>query len=96
MTYRNALLGTHNFNGTQIIGFIQDWVSNGPLIKMGGNHNVRVESNCSVAISSLDEPVCGQKEEERLCDDDPKYAKCAEHLNDENIAKCFEGCVVRN
>ena len=26
MTYRSALLGTHNFNGSRIVGFIQDWV----------------------------------------------------------------------
>ena len=40
--YRNALLGTLNFNGTQIIGFIQEWVNNGPLIEIGGN-SVRVD-----------------------------------------------------
>ena len=57
MVYRNAVMGTLNFNGTQIIGFIQDWVSTGPLIKIDGNP-VRVDSSCSTAISSLDEPVC--------------------------------------
>ena len=96
MLYRNTLLGTHNFNGTEIIGFIQDWVNTGPLIKIGGN-SVRVDSSCPVAVSSLDEPAvaCGQKEE-CLYDDDPKYAMCAEQLNNANIANCFEGCVVRN
>ena len=55
LTYRNTLLNTHNFNGTQIIGFIQDWVSTSPRIKMERSH-VRVDSSCPVAISSLDEP----------------------------------------
>ena len=57
---------------------------------------MRVDSSCPVAISSLDEPACGQKKEECLCDDDPKYAKCAEQLNNENIANCFEGSVVHS
>ena len=61
MIYQNALLGTLNFNGTQIVDFIQDWVSTGPLIKIDGN-SVRVDSSCPTAISSLDEPVCGEKE----------------------------------
>ena len=94
MIYRNVLIGTHNFNGTQISGFIQDWVNTGPLIKIDGNP-VRVDSSCPTAISSLDEPVCGEKKE-CVCDVNPKYAMCAQHLADNNIAICFEGCVVRN
>ena len=95
--YRNALLGTHNFNGTMITGFIQDWVGTGPLIKINGNP-VRVDSSCPTAISSLEDPVCGEKEEKpsSSCDYNPKYAMCAQHLDDNNIANCFEGCVARN
>ena len=95
LTYRNTLLGTHNFNGTQIIGFIQDWVSTSPRIKMERSH-VRVDSSCPVAISSLDEPECGQREGCLTYDDDPKYAMCAEHLANQNIARCFERCIFRN
>ena len=96
MIYRNALLGTHNFNGTQIVDFIQDWVNTGPLIKIDGN-SVRVDSSCPTDISSLDEPVCEEtKKKECLYDYDPNYAKCAQHLDNNNIANCFEGCVVRN
>jgi hypothetical protein len=96
MIYRNALIGTHNFNGTQIVDFIQDWVSTGPLVEVGGN-SMRVDSSCAAAISSLDEPVCGEKEK-CLYDNDPKYTMCAQHLTDtcNNIANCFEGCVIRN
>ena len=62
LIYRSSLLGTHNFNGTQIVDFIQDWVSTGPLIEVGGN-SIRVDSSCPTAISSLDDPVCGEKED---------------------------------
>ena len=87
--YRNALLGTHNFNSTLIIGLIQDWVSTGPLIKINGNP-LRIDSSCPTAISSLDDPVCGEKEK-CLYDNDPKSAMCAQHL-----ANCFEGCAAHN
>ena len=70
-------------------------MSTGPLIDVDGNF-VRVDSSCPTAISSLDEPVCGEEEEECLCDNDPKYAMCAQHLDDNNVATCFEGCIVRN
>ena len=95
MIYRNALLGTQSFNSTQIINFIQDWAKTGPLIKIG-RKSVRIDSSCPIAISLMDEPVCEQKEKECLYDNDPKYAMCAENLNNEMIALCFEGCVVRN
>ena len=65
-------------------------MSTGPLIKIDEN-SVRVDSSCPVAISSLDEPTCGKEKY-----DDPKYAICAQHLDDNNIANCFEGCVSRN
>ena len=58
MTYRNMLLDTQYFNSTQIIGFIQEWVSISPRIKIGIGH-VRVDSSCPVAVSSLDESECG-------------------------------------
>ena len=89
MTYRNALIGTLNFNGTQIVDFIQDWVSTGSLIKINQGNSMRVDSSCPTAISFLDEPVCGDKEKECLYDYDPKYAKYAQHLNDDNVANCF-------
>ena len=59
MTYRSALLGTHNFNGSRIVGFIQDWVSSGPRIKIDRRSHVRVDSSCQVALTSLDEQECG-------------------------------------
>ena len=92
MIYRNTLIGTHNFNGTQITDFIQDWVNTGPLIKIDKNP-VRVDSSCPTTISSLDEPVCG---EEKCLYENPKYVMCAQHLANNDIATCFEGCVVRN
>ena len=95
MTYRNTLLGTYNFNGSKIIDFIQNWVSTSPRIKMERSH-VRVDSTCPVAISSLDEPECGHREGCSMYDDDSNYARCAEHLGNQHIANCFEGCIFRN
>ena len=97
MTYRSTLLGTHNFNGTQILGFVQDWASTSPWIKVERSR-VRVESDCFVAISSLDEPEtqCEQRERCLTYDDNPKYAMCAEHLSNQDVANCFEGCIFRN
>ena len=56
-TYRNTLIGTHNFNATQLIGFIQDWVTSGPKIKMDW-YTIGVDNSCSVAIASLEEKEC--------------------------------------
>ena len=100
MTYRNALLGIHDLNDTQVIDFIQNLVSTAPLIdyKISRNY-VRVDSSCSVALSLMDtESFCGQNEKEHLtlCDNDPKFTMCAENLINENIADCFAGCVVHS
>ena len=96
MTYRNMLLGTHNFNGKQIVGFIQDWVNTGPLIKIGGNY-VRVDSGCPAAISTMYASTC---EQEEVCvyDNNPTHAICAQHLTNKNttVATCIEGCIFRN
>ena len=61
-------------------------------------NSMRVDNSCPVTISSLDEPVCGEteKKEEHVCNNDPKVAMCAEHLENDNVANCIEGCVVRN
>ena len=96
MSYQNTLFGTHNFNGTQIIGFIQEWVSTSPRIRMERSQ-VRVDSSCPVAISSLDEPGCGQNEGCLTYDDDPhSFTMYAKHLDNQNIANCFERCTIRN
>ena len=56
MTYRGTLFGTRNVNGTEIVGFIQDWVNTNPLIMTDNNQFARVDSNCPVVISSLNDP----------------------------------------
>ena len=56
---------------------------------------MRVEGSCPVAISSLDEPECRQREGCFTYEENPKYAMCAEHLSNQNIARCFEGCIFR-
>ena len=93
-----AILGTYNYNGTQILRSIQQWASSGPRIKTGpAGENVRVDSSCPVEISSLDEPECGQNKDGCLTfgSDRSSFASCAEHqLGDKDIANCFEGCVL--
>ena len=96
MTYKNTLLGTPYFNGTQITGFIQDWVNTRPQIKMERSR-VRVDSSCPVAISSLNEPECELRKGCLTYDDDlESFPMCADHLGNQNVARCFEGCILRN
>lgn len=59
IVYRNTLIGTQNFNATEIIAFIQDWVYSEPKIKVEW-FTVGVDGNCPVAIESLEQPECGQ------------------------------------
>ena len=58
-TYRNTLIGTHNFNATQLIGFFQDWVTSAPQINIK-DYSVWLDSSCPVAIASLKEVECGE------------------------------------
>ena len=79
-----------------LVSCIQDWVSTSPWIKIEKSH-VRVESNCLVAISSMDEPECGQREGCLTYNDDPQsFAMCAQNLANQNVANCFEGCIICN
>lgn len=61
-TYRNTLVGTYNFNATQLIGFIQDWVATGPTISVN-HYSAWIDSGCPVAIMSVREPECGKLNE---------------------------------
>ena len=56
-TYRNTLIGTHNFNATQLIGYIQDWVNSEPQIVVN-DYSVWLDSSCPVSIASLKEREC--------------------------------------
>ena len=90
-TYRNTLIGTHNFNATRLIGFIQDWVNSGPKINIK-TYTVWLDSSCPVAISSLKEPECGLVSQ-CPCANDPNVVKCVEHLENEDFAECINSCV---
>lgn len=81
-TYRNTLLGTHNFNATQLIGFIQDWMTSEPRINING-YAVKIDKSCSAAIASMNEPECG---EVNNCPhaDDPNVAKCVQNLGNQD------------
>ena len=58
-TYRNTLVGTYNFNATQLIEFIQDWVATGPQISVK-HYSLWIDNSCPVAITSPREPECGK------------------------------------
>ena len=90
-TYRNTLIGTHNFNATQIISFIQDWVNSGPWINIKG-YAVWVDRSCPVTIASLNEPECGEVNK-CPCANDPNVAKCVENLGNEDFTACINTCI---
>ena len=90
-TYRNTLIGTHNFNATQLIGFVQDWVTSAPQINIK-DYSVWLDSSCPVAIASLKEPECGEVKQ-CPCAHDPNVVKCMEHLGNENFAECINTCI---
>ena len=85
-TYRNTLLETYNFNATQLLGIIQDWVSSGASVKMDW-YSVAIDKCCPVAIESLNERECGH---EMMCGD-PSYhrARC---VSDYDVPPCSDTC----
>ena len=90
-TYRNTLIGTHNFNATQLIGFIQDWVESGPDIDIK-DYAVSVDKGCPVAIASQSDPECGEVSQ-CPCANDPNVAKCVEHLGNDAFTACINSCI---
>ena len=90
-TYRNTLTGTHNFNSTQLIDFIQDWVSSGPRVNIKG-YSVKIDSSCHVAIASMNDPECGEVSS-CPCANDANVAKCVEHLGNEDFVACINSCI---
>jgi hypothetical protein len=90
-TYRNTLIGTHNFNATQLIGLIQDWVTSAPKINIR-DYSVYLDSSCPVTIASLDEPECGEVRH-CPCANDPNVSKCIEFLGNDNFAGCINSCI---
>ena len=57
VTYRARLEGTSETNSTTLISLIEEWVSDGASIIVTGVL-IRVDSDCSVAISSLSQGEC--------------------------------------
>ena len=55
-TYQNILIGTHNVNASQLVGFIQDWVNSGPKITIKSSYSVWVDKKYPAAVSSFDKP----------------------------------------
>ena len=57
ITYRARLEGTSSVDSGSLLSLIEEWVSSGPNIIMAGVL-MRVNSECSVAISSLHDKEC--------------------------------------
>ena len=93
ITYRNTLIGTHivNFNATQPVGLIQDWVTSAPQINIK-DYAVWLDSSCPIAVASLKEPECW-KVWQCPCANDPNVVKCVEFLGNESVADCINSCV---
>ena len=60
-TYRNTLIGTHNVNASQLVGFIQDWVNSGPKITIKKSYSVWIDKACPAAVSSFNDLECGEQ-----------------------------------
>ena len=57
VTYRARLKGTSVISSTALVSVIEDWVSGGSSVIVTGVR-MTLDSECPVAISSLDEPEC--------------------------------------
>ena len=54
-TYRSTIIGTQSYNAMELVEFIQDWVNSGPTLTIQW-YAVKLDPNCPVSISSLDDP----------------------------------------
>ena len=82
-TYRSTIIGTQSYNATELVEFIQDWVTSGPTLTIQW-YTVKLDPKCPVSISSLGDPECGQSEKE------------SSYLDDPNIARCVDVCIARS
>ena len=57
VTYRARLKGTSEISSTTLVSVIEDWVSGGSSVVVTGVQ-MTLDSECTVAISSLDEKEC--------------------------------------
>ncbi len=56
VTYRNTITSSHH-NIDEMMGYIEDWVKTEPIVQVGDFHLI-VNKNCSVHISSMNDPEC--------------------------------------
>ena len=75
---------------TQLIPFIQDWVTSEARINIKG-YTVKIDRSCPAAITSMNEPECG---EVNNCPhaDDPNVVKCVQNLGNHDFVKCVNLC----
>ena len=61
LTYRSTILGAVNYNATQLLAILQDWVASGPVIKLDWLL-LHVSPGCPIHISSMADPECSLSE----------------------------------
>ena len=57
VSYRSTIVGTETHNTTELLGLIEDWVSSGPVLRIGW-YLADVYTNFPVKLPSLDEMEC--------------------------------------
>ena len=57
VSYRSTIVGTTVHNASQLVNFIQKWVSTGPILEVEW-WLLHVNANCPVRISSLSDSEC--------------------------------------
>ena len=58
VVYRSNITRYGDYSADQLVGYIEEWVQQEALL-ISGITVVTFDSNCTVRISGIDEPVCG-------------------------------------
>ena len=57
VVYRSNITRYGDYSANMLVGYIEEWVQQGGLL-ISGVTMVTFDSNCTVIISGIDEPVC--------------------------------------
>ena len=66
VSYRSTIVGMETHNTTELLGLIEDWVSSGPVLKIGW-YLADVYTNFPVELLSLDEMECPLTKRSTTC-----------------------------
>ena len=57
ITFRAEIIGSEETSATQLVGFLVEWVSSGPVIRVQAEL-LNVDDSCDVEIASNSDPEC--------------------------------------